>query len=150
MWIPRKNISGCSLGKKNIHRTQKGIFFFNLWRGMETQKIWALKEVRSFHYGCQVYNLGGPSGKGSKPTAWADSRPSCQSSFLWNPLDSAGMTRFLQDLGGHCKDLFSTASRCGHHKEENFSTVWKEKNPQRADFSRSLWYDSHMQDVFWG
>ena len=34
-----------------------------------------------------------------------NSRSSCQSSFLWNPLDSAGMTGFLQELGGHCKDL---------------------------------------------
>ena len=34
-----------------------------------------------------------------------NSRPSCQSSFLWNPLDSAGTTGFLQELGGHCKDL---------------------------------------------
>ena len=34
-----------------------------------------------------------------------NSRPSCQSSFLWNPPDSAGMTGFLQELGGHCKDL---------------------------------------------
>ena len=34
-----------------------------------------------------------------------NSRPSCQTSFLWNPLDSAGMTGFLQELGGHCKDL---------------------------------------------
>ena len=38
---------------------------------------------------------------------WNDenSRPSCQSSFLRIPLDSTGMTRFLQELGGHCKDL---------------------------------------------
>ena len=34
-----------------------------------------------------------------------NSRPSCQSSFLRNPPDSAGMTGFLQELGGHCKDL---------------------------------------------
>ena len=34
-----------------------------------------------------------------------NTRPSCQSSFLQNPLDSAGMTRFLQELGRHCKDL---------------------------------------------
>ena len=34
-----------------------------------------------------------------------NSRPSCQSSFLQNPPDSTGMTRFLQELGGHCKDL---------------------------------------------
>jgi len=30
-----------------------------------------------------------------------NSRPSCQISFHWIPLDSAGMTRFLQELGGH-------------------------------------------------
>ena len=34
-----------------------------------------------------------------------NSRPSCQISFLRNPPDSAGMTGFLQELGGHCKDL---------------------------------------------
>ena len=34
-----------------------------------------------------------------------NSRPSCQSSFLRSPPDSAGMTGFLQELRGHCKDL---------------------------------------------
>ena len=34
-----------------------------------------------------------------------NSRPACQKSFLRNPPDSAGMTGFLQELGGHCKDL---------------------------------------------
>ena len=34
-----------------------------------------------------------------------NSRPTCQSSFLRNPPDFAGMTGFLQELGGHCKDL---------------------------------------------
>jgi hypothetical protein len=32
-------------------------------------------------------------------------RPSCQISFHRIPLDSAGMTGFWQELGGHCKDL---------------------------------------------
>ncbi|EDR07232.1 uncharacterized protein LACBIDRAFT_298911 [Laccaria bicolor S238N-H82] len=30
-----------------------------------------------------------------------NSRPPCQISFLWNPPESAGMTGFLQELGGH-------------------------------------------------
>ena len=38
---------------------------------------------------------------------WNDknSRPSCQISFHWIPQDSIGMTRILQELGWHCKDL---------------------------------------------
>ena len=40
------------------------IFFFNLQRGMGTQKILALKEVRSFHHGCQVYTWVDPVEKG--------------------------------------------------------------------------------------
>jgi hypothetical protein len=35
-----------------------------------------------------------------------NSRPSCQISFHWNLVDSAGMTGFLQELGGHCKDQY--------------------------------------------
>ena len=34
-----------------------------------------------------------------------NSRPSCQTSFHQIPPDSTGMTGFLQELGGHCKDL---------------------------------------------
>jgi len=34
-----------------------------------------------------------------------NSRPSCQISFHWIPPDSAKMTGFQQELGGHCKDL---------------------------------------------
>ena len=40
-----------------------------------------------------------------------NSRPSCQISFLRNPPDSAGMTGFLQELGGHCKDLLHFAAQ---------------------------------------
>ena len=43
-------------------------------------------------------------------------RPSCQSSFLRNPPDSAGMTGFLRELGGHCKDLHSLPPLSAHIK----------------------------------
>ena len=46
-----------------------------------------------------------------------NSRPSCQSSFLWNPPDSTGMTGFLQELGGHCKDLATTHGHGQRHAD---------------------------------
>jgi len=42
-------------------------------------------------------NSAGIKGTGMKK----NSRPSCQILFHWIPPDSAGMTGFLQELGGH-------------------------------------------------
>ena len=49
-----------------------------------------------------------------------NSRPSCQSSFLRNPPDFTGMTGFLQELGGHCKDLLTNGHK--NHDQSTSST----------------------------
>ena len=66
-----------------------------------------------------------------------NSRPSCQSSFLWSPLHSAGMTRFLQELGGHCKVL-ATSGKAIYCMADmsltNPSTVYIQRKPLSLNF----------------
>ena len=62
----RKAILGLHYDLKNAFFASFQYLKYNLWKGMEIQKILALEEVRSFHYGCQVHTCVGSGKKGLK------------------------------------------------------------------------------------
>ena len=75
------------------------IFFFNLQRGMGTQKILALKEVRSFHHGCQVYTWVDPVEKGLNLQPGLTSIGRVQEPGCGDPLSCMFCTTLLGLLG---------------------------------------------------